>query len=186
MSDNVATFSILRADAPDFEHQPYEPFNVAIYNNGIPSMTLVDEKGVSDILHGVDDLIEQYPPNAEEAFEIELAEHFVEEMAFLALLEERDYAARNGFTHFQKRWEVRRAMGPTGRPKPAMHLVVPVSHKAKSSNLRSLVVSSHRDHMQICHKVSLKDAKQRLPAPRNVNMTTLKQPKSIQQPRKLN
>lgn len=110
-----------------------DPVNICIYNDGEPTMTLVTEKDRYDILQGINDeaLDDVFPPDAEEAFELETTEAFVREMATLAMLEEREEQARRTFLHYEKRWEVRRAAGPSGRPRPAMHLILPVVHNVK-------------------------------------------------------
>ena len=185
-SEDGSTFSALRADAQPFYAQSYEPVTIAIYNEGVPSMTISGEHGVSDLLHGIEDPIENYPPDAEEAFELEMAEHFVTEMVNLSILEEREMKARNGFTHLKKRWETRRVTGPSGRPKKATHLIVPVEHTPKRAiAVQDLVVSSrhHRQHMQ--HKLHDVEIKQRT-EPRNMKNTATKHAQPIQQPRKQN
>jgi hypothetical protein len=137
--------STLSADAAPF-HPYYEPVNLCIYNGGVPSLVFTSEKDRWDILHGIQDqtLDEQFPPDAEEAFELEAAEAFVMEMVHLAILEEREEKARFTLGQFQKRWEVRRAMGPTGRPRPAMHLIEPACHTNKNHRqTKALVTYSH-------------------------------------------
>ena len=185
-SEEGATFSTLRADARPFHaHACYEPIDIAIYNDGIPSMTVPSEEGRCEILHGIEDPLDQFPPDAEDAFEIEMAEKFVEEMANLALLEERDQRARTGFTHVKKRWEVRRA-NPHGRPKPATHLVVPANHVPnKAANITTLVVSSRHHRVNMQNKMRAQELKQRT-EPRNMKMTAMKHTQPIQQPRKMN
>ncbi|GAX10841.1 hypothetical protein FisN_31Hh048 [Fistulifera solaris] len=95
----------------------------AIYNNGVPSLVLTTEQDIYDILHGIEDPLECFPPDAQEAAELEACEAFVETMAMLALLEEAEEQARHHFGHIRKRWEVRRQRGLIGRPKPAQHSV---------------------------------------------------------------
>ena len=123
-----------------------DPVNICIYTNGQPTMTLVTEKDRYDILQGIDDeaLDQVFPPDAEEAFELETAEAFVTEMATLAMLEEREEQARNTFRHYEKRWEVRRAAGPSGRPRPAMHLIIPVVHNAKIHRPDTAALAFHQ------------------------------------------
>ena len=128
--------SKLSIDATPFHPSRYlwcDPVNICIYNDGEPTMTLCTEKDRHDILQGIDDeaLDEVFPPDAEEAFELETTEAFVREMATLSMLEDREEQARHTFCHYEKRWEVRRAAGPSGRPRPAMHLILPVVHNAK-------------------------------------------------------
>lgn len=185
--DGSTSSSTLRADAaPFYGHAYYEPVNIAIYNDGIPSMTVPNEEGLTRVLHGIEDPVDQFPPDAEEAFELEMTENFVEEMANLAILEERETQARNGFTHYKKRWEVRRATGPSGRPKKPMHLIVPVEHGPKRPySITDLVVSSrhHRAHLQ--YKMHAEELKQRT-EPRGMKMTAMNHTQPIQQPRKQN
>jgi len=183
-SDEGATFSTLRADAPPFYAQNYEPINIAIYNDGVPSMTVPSEQGLSDILHGIEDPLDQFPPDAEDAWELEMADCFVKEMAQLAILEESDYRARTRFTHIKKRWEVRRAAGPSGRPKLAMHYVEPVKHvQNKAINVQTLVVSSRHHRMHLQDKMRMGELKERM-EPRSMKMTAMKHTQPIQQPRK--
>jgi hypothetical protein len=123
-----------------------DPVNICIYNEGEPTMTLVTEKDRRDILQGIDDeaLDEAFPPDAEEAFELETTEAFVQEMATLAMLEEREEQARRTFRHYEKRWEVRRAAGPSGRPRPAMHLILPVIHDVKIHRPDTTTLAFHQ------------------------------------------
>lgn len=129
-------------------HPTYEPVHLCIYNDGIPSMTLTSEADCNMILHGIQDeaLDEGFPPDAHDAAELEAVETFVEMLATFALMEEREEKARNGFTFFKKRWEVRRANGLQGRPGPPKHWVDPVQHNglgnnhANSDNAAALIV----------------------------------------------
>lgn len=188
VSEDGSTFSSLRADAPPFYGQSYEPINIAIYNDGVPSMAVSGEHGLSDVLHGIEDPIDCYPPDAEEAFELEMAEHFVNEMVNLSFLEEREMKARNGFTHLKKRWEIRRATGPSGRPKKAMHLIVPVEHVAKRpvTLVQDLVVSSRHNHRQHTEQRMRADDIKHGTEPRSMKKTATKHTQQIQQPRKQN
>jgi hypothetical protein len=99
------------------ETMPEDAF--AIYNNGVPSLVLTTEQDIYDILHGIEDPMECFPPDAQDAAELEACEAFVETMAVLAMLEEAEEKARHHFSHIRKRWEVRRQRGLVGRPKPA-------------------------------------------------------------------
>lgn len=123
-----------------------DPVNICIYNDGEPTLTLVTEKDRSDILHGIDDeaLDQFFPPDAEDAFEWETTEAFVHEMATLAMLEEREEQARSTFRYYEKRWEVRRAAGPSGRPRPAMNLILPEAHHAKINRPGTTALSFHQ------------------------------------------
>jgi hypothetical protein len=123
-----------------------EPLNIMVYNEGQPCMTCGSVKDLNDILHGIDDeaLDLFFPPDAEDAYELESAEVFVKEMATLALLEEREERARRTLSHLEKRWEVRRAAGLIGQPRPAMHTVEPVKHNVKIHPSKVTTLSFHR------------------------------------------
>lgn len=123
---------------------------IAIYNNGVPSLVCTTEQDIYNILHGIEDPMECYPPDAQDAAELEACEAFVETMAFLAMLEEREERARNDFSHIQKRWEVRRQQGLNGkRPKPAKHSIKTTPHLQRCAvqhNVHSLVKALPQHH----------------------------------------
>jgi hypothetical protein len=81
-----------------------------IYNNGVPSMVHVS--GEFEIIHGVsDEAIEQlFPPTLEELQEMDEVDVFVEMLAEMAILEDRDESARS-FADIKKRWASRRKEG---------------------------------------------------------------------------
>jgi hypothetical protein len=140
--------SCLSVDAAPFFPSGFcsEPLNIMVYNDGQPSMTCGSEKDLNDILHGIDDeaLDAFFPPDAGEAFELESTEVFVREMATLAMLEELEERARRTMCHLEKRWEVRRAAGLAGRPRPAMHAIEPVKHNVKIHPSNVTTLSFHR------------------------------------------
>lgn len=146
----------LSASAKPFHpHCFYEPVSVAIYNEGIPSMVLKSEDAVSQILHGIQDeaLDEEFPPDAQEAAELEAVEIFVEMMAQLSLLEEMEERARTSFSHIKKRWEARRKEGLKNRPRSPKHMVDRSDHKTQthtlfSSQCRSVVPYSHHHNRE--------------------------------------
>jgi len=137
----------LNADAPPF-HPIYEPVHLAIYNDGVPALTFTTEEDRYRILHGIQDeaLDEGFPPDANDAAELDAAEAFVETMAVLALMEEREEMARSDFNHIKKRWEARRAEGLKGRPHKSKGVVDPARHDNRSHvavNVRAIVPHSH-------------------------------------------
>lgn len=147
--------SVLSAEASPF-HPPatyHEAIDIAIYNDGVPCMTLVSEEDRCKILHGITDeaIDEGFPLDAADAAEIEVMEEFVIEMANLAMLEEREEQARQSFNHIKKRWEARRKQGPSQHgPRPRMNLIVPTEHVTKTPHnnhtpptVSSLVPYSH-------------------------------------------
>lgn len=139
--------SCLSVDAAPFYPSGFCSAPIMVYNDGQPSMTCGSEKDLVDILHGIDDeaLDAFFPPDAEEAYELESAEVFVQEMATLAMLEEREERARRTMSHLEKRWEVRRAAGLMGRPRPAMHVIEPVQHNVvKIHPSKVTTLSFHR------------------------------------------
>jgi hypothetical protein len=164
---NIMT-SILSPDAAAF-HPFFEPVNVAIYNNGVPSMVLVSEEEVCEILHGIQDeaLDEGFPPTASEAAELEAVADFVRSMAMLAYLEEREESARLTFCHIKKRWEVRRSEGLIGRPRPARHTVEEVKHLPRST-LNTTTIVPHTMHRHIEVKNRHQELAARHREPRNM------------------
>jgi len=102
--------------------------NAIIYNDGIPSCSFQGTD--SEFLHSITDeaIDEAFPPSAEEAAELEAVELFVEMMANLAHLEEREEMTRFSKDHtgLGKRWIARREL--KGKPRPAKHSVKPVIH----------------------------------------------------------
>jgi hypothetical protein len=121
--------SVLSSLATPFHPQTFhEPVNLAIFNDGVPSCTF-QEGQETMLLHGITDdaLDEAFPPNASEAAELEATEFFVNLMANLAFLEDREEAARSDdHAGLKKRWAARREL--VGRPKPPKHLVHSVAH----------------------------------------------------------
>jgi len=113
--------------------KPFHPVhgaevNAIIYNDGIPSCSFQGTN--SEFLHSITDeaIDEAFPPSAEEAAELEAVEMFVEMMANLAHLEEREEMTRFSEDHtgLGKRWIARREL--KGKPRPAKHSVKPVIH----------------------------------------------------------
>jgi hypothetical protein len=160
--------SILSPNAATF-HPFFEPVNVAIYNDGVPVMTLVSEEEVCEILHGIQDdaLDEGFPPTASEAAELEAVADFVRSMAMMAYLEEREESARLTFCHITKRWEVRRSEGLQGRPRPARHTVEEVKHLPRSS-LNATSIVPHTMHRHIELKTRHQEMASRHREPRNM------------------
>ena len=149
IDDEEKMLSTLSPHAAPFH--PYfkkEDSQFAIYNEGMPCLVVTTEADLSNLLHGIQDeaLDEGFPPDAQEAAELEAVDDFVETMAALSLLEEREERARHEFNHIKKRWEVRRAEGLRGRPRPPMHLVDPKLHKTTTMSVvavNSIVPYSH-------------------------------------------
>jgi hypothetical protein len=148
-------------------------------------MTLRTEKDRYDILQGIDDeaLDEVFPPDAEEAFELETTEAFVREMATLAMMEEREELARRSFRNYEKRWEVRRAAGPSGRPRPAMHLILPVVHNAKVHRPDTTALAFHHMSGRRFLKPHERSKLEKRAYSRRTQMT-VPPPRPIVQPRK--
>jgi hypothetical protein len=134
---NSPSGSVLSANAEPY-HPPlsyYEPIEIAIYNDGVPCLTLISEQDRCELLHNIPDeaIDEGFPLDAVDAAEIEAMEEFVVEMANLSMLEEREETARKSFNHVKKRWEARRQKGPSGHgPKPRMNLIIPTEHVMKT------------------------------------------------------
>ena len=75
------TASVLSPQAAPFHPLSYEPINLAVYNDGVPSLAF-SKGSESEVLHGISDdtIDEAFPPTAEEAAELEAAELFVSMM----------------------------------------------------------------------------------------------------------
>ena len=168
-------------------HPTYEPVNLVIFNDGVPSMTFSSEMGRSEALHGIDDVAidESFPPTAQDAYEMEAAEHYCAMLADLYLLEQREERARN-FAYLPARWEARRQMGLQGRPRPPMKRIAPVVHSngPSGAGCSSLVTSSahhHRSSRQQRRSLAAHQLRNRRSSRRNQARTLIS---NIQQPRK--
>lgn len=178
----------LSANAPPFYPDFHSNVNIAIYNDGIPCLTLVSEQDIFNVLNGIEDPVECYPPDASEAAELDAVDEFVETMATLNFLEELEERARNDFTHVKKRWEARRSDGLKGRPHPAKNLVQPVIHLPgcavpHNADIRTLVKSMP---VPPSDSLSLHDLKMQGKAPKHVTPRNSAHKHVIQQPRKQN
>lgn len=145
-----------------------------------------------DIVQGYPDeaIDENFPPSAQEAAELEAVETFVDILATLAVLEDREEKARSSFCHVTKRWEARRKDSLVGKPRQAKHLVNLVDHDNVGRPLRSsdLVPFSHANRALA---VELVQSRQRSRDEfRRSNGRGDKrahhQPRPLQQPRKQN
>jgi hypothetical protein len=113
--------------------KPFHPvhgmeMDTVICNDGIPACYIQESE--SEFLHSISDeaIDEAFPPSAEEAAELEAVEIFVEMMATLAHLEEREEVTRFSEDHkgLGKRWVARREL--QNKPRPAKHTVEKVLH----------------------------------------------------------
>lgn len=183
----------------------YDNHQLCIFNDGVPSFVLLwsndrdSEEKEND--YDEDDLDHPLaiheafstPCNAQEAAELDAVRDFVELLAQLSWLEDREEHARTTFGHILKRWEVRRAQGLVlgQRPRPARHSVTAVHHGPHSGS--SLSSSSctdlldpvkHRHHSQLREK-ALRFCRYRNNKNPHDAMNT-KHRYTIQQPRKVN
>jgi hypothetical protein len=163
-----------------------QEINNVIYNDGIPSLSF--QGSHSDFLRSIQDevLDEAFPPTAEEAAELEAVEIFVEMMATLSYLEDREEATRSVHAGLKKRWEARREL--VGRPKPAKYLIKPVIHMQPTVAGTTELVS--HDHSNILEEHRMRQRGQqvrmtKLAYSKKYNKGTGHQ-KPIQQPRKQN
>jgi len=144
------TASILSPMASPFQPTPVvmdEDFG-AIYSDGVP--TAVAAGGESEILHNIQDeaIDEAFPPSAEEAAELEAVENFIDILATLSLMEEREEAARESFVGVHKRWSARRKDGLISHPRSPKHSVHHVDHGKLSNPIKAsdLVPYDHMAH----------------------------------------
>ena len=152
--------------APFYPHlmacSPHPSPEFAIYNNGQPCLVATCEAEVSEILHGIQDdaLDEGFPPDARDAAELEEVDTFNEMQALLALMEERDQKARNGFCHIQRRWEVRRSQGlAMGRkPKPAnKSMESKAMPHTPRSHVTTRAIATHAHHVKAGQDKAMRD-----------------------------
>ena len=178
--------SVLSPLAKPFHPLMGQDVNSVIYNDGIPSLSFQGSN--SDFLHSIQDeaLDEAFPPSAEEAAELEAVEVFVEMMATLSYLEDREEATRSVHAGLKKRWEARREL--VGRPKPAKNLVKPVIHMQPTTAGTTELVSY--DHSNVLEEHRMRQRGQRdmakLAFPKKHNKGMTHHHKPIQQPRKQN
>jgi hypothetical protein len=194
LDTNNGSGSVLSATAEPFVPSNFAPENdssggadggyvyiendIAIYNDGVPCLTMTTEKDRRDILNGINDeafigneddpATTCFPLDANDAAELEEMDAFVMEMANLSFLEEREEQARASFSHVQKRWEVRRQKGASHRgPHPRMNLIVPSNHNptgtgasktpppsSSSNSISSIIAYSHALH---AHEERMRD-----------------------------
>lgn len=181
--------SVLSPLAKPFHPLMGQDVNSIIYNDGVPALAF--QGSPSQFLHTIEDetLDEAFPPSAEDAAELEAVEIFVEMMATLSYLEDKEEAARDLHSGLKKRWEARREL--VHRPKPAKHLVKSVVH-AQPNTVGSLdIVVFDHSHVLQEHRLRQREsahmAKLSMPKKNNGNkMSMMHQHKPIQQPRKQN
>ena len=153
-----------------------------MFNDGIPSLTPVIH---GDIIRGISDeaIDECYPPaTAEEAAELEAAEHFCAIMARLEAMEEREERARKDFTGWAKRWHARRML--QGKPKPS-RASVQRRHRSNSSASNEDQVTLYDRRYQVAASVSALEVKRSHEKISNRQEKRSRQTfKPIQQPRK--
>ena len=181
---NMAT-SILSPLAHPFHPALGEDLNPTIYNDGIPSMTFGGSQ--SDFLLTLADetIDEAFPPNAAEAAELEDAEIFVDLMASLDFLEEKEEATRTNYAGLKKRWKARREL--VKRPRPPKHLVKKVLHGDPRLLDSEEIVLYDQSHNVLEHRMLAKETL-RLAKPHVAKRiaSKLHHTKPIQQPRKQN
>lgn len=170
---------------------PFQPLTTVqampIYNDGVPVMVGAED----EILHGIQDesIDEYFPPSAQEAAELEAVEVYVDLMATLSLLEEREERARESFGGFGKRWEARREDGLKGKPRLPKNLVSAVDHTnrmGKPLQTTDLVPFSHSNR-ELASALLESRRQQRQDFKRmnnKANKVSRAPPKPLQQPRK--
>lgn len=175
------TASVLSPLAAPFHPIMGEEVNPTIFHNGVPVLTVQGSE--SDFLRTISDeaLDDAFPPTAEEAAEMEAAEFFVNLMANLALLEEREEAIRAEHVGLKKRWEARRSL--EGKPKAAMHSINEVKHGAPHL-LESRDIVPHAS-MPLTQVRAVQNAKSKIDVKMNKKLgNKMAFMRPIQQPRK--
>lgn len=92
-----------------------DAFQFSIFNDGIPSLHPVDQRG---IVTGISDeaIEDHFPPTMDELEELEEVDYFVQMLADLDLLESREEKSRD-FMDVKKRWSTRRKEGANNNNK---------------------------------------------------------------------
>lgn len=179
--------------------KPFHPVhgtevNAIIYNDGIPALSF--QGSDSEFLHSITDeaIDEAFPPNAQEAAELEAVEIFVEMMANLAHLEEREEMTRFSDEHtgLGKRWVARREL--KNKPRPPKHLVKLVVHGQKPHATKTddlVIFDPEQNHASLKeHRMIQRETERmaRLTTPHRNKVATNRHKKQmpIQQPRKQN
>jgi hypothetical protein len=179
--------SVLSPLAKPFHPSIGQEVNSVIYNDGVPSLSFFGSD--SDFLHLIEDetLDEAFPPSAQDAAELEAVELFVEMMAALSYLEDKEEATRAVHSGLKKRWEARREL--VGRPKLAKNLVKQVVHNQSSNTGTMELVAFDHSHIleehRMCQREQARMAKLAMPKKNNIkNKMMVHTQKPIQQPRK--
>jgi len=137
----TSNYKMLSVKAKPFHPVHGKEIDTIIYNDGIPCLSFQGTD--TEFLHSItDDAIDEaFPPTAQEAAELEAVETFVEMMAALAHLEEREEKTRfhPDHTGLGKRWIARREL--VGKPRPAKHSIKTVIHhqQPNDANITDLV-----------------------------------------------
>jgi hypothetical protein len=181
---------MLSVNAAPFHPVHGKEIDSIIYNNGIPCLSFQGTD--TEFLHSItDDAIDEaYPPDAQEAAELEAVELFVEMMARLAYLEEREERARgNAHIGLGKRWEARREL--VDKPRPAKHSIKAVvhNHQPHDEDVTDLVAFDPNHHFSVKdHKlrerVMSQMARHSMSSNKNNKNMNRQQRIPIQQPRK--
>lgn len=179
--------------------KPFHPvhgteMNGIIYIDGIPTCSF--QGSDTEFLHSITDeaIDEAFPPSAQEAAELEAVEMFVEMMANLAHLEEKEEMTRFSEDHtgLGKRWMARREL--KGKPRPAKHSINPVIHHhhpnaAKITDLVDFDAERFQGSLK-AHRIVQRETERmaRLTTPHKnkVIKNRFKKQMPIQQPRKQN
>jgi hypothetical protein len=169
--------------------------NAIIYNDGIPSCSFQGSR--SEFLHSITDeaIEEAFPPSATDAAELEAVEIFVEMMANLSHLEEREEMTRFSEDHtgLEKRWIARREL--RGKPRPAKHSVEPVvhgRHRPSQENITDLVAfdlekaQGSLKEQRLRQRETERMARLTIPHMKKMAQNRYKKTMPIQQPRKQN
>jgi len=177
--------------------KPFHPVhgtevNAIIYNDGVP--VCLFQGSDSEFLHSITDetIDEAFPPSAEEAAELEAVEMFVEMMANLAHLEEKEEMTRFSEHHtgLGKRWVARREL--ESKPRPAKHSVTPVIHhhhpnEAKITDLVAFDIERSQGRVKeqrMIQRETERMARMTTPHKNKLETNRHKKQMPIQQPRK--
>mmetsp|Transcript_27744 Transcript_27744/g.40955 ORF Transcript_27744/g.40955 Transcript_27744/m.40955 type:complete len:172 (-) Transcript_27744:83-598(-) len=169
--------SVLSPLSPPF-HPTKSMESSMIFNDGIPSLMSTG----ADVIRGFsDDAIDEcFPPTAEEVAEMDAVDYFVNTLAILDLMEEREERIRLDMSTLPKRWAVRREL--RGKPHPARSEIPSKGHHVSHEDEIKLVVydKMHRSY----EKTDRRHTSQHAVIRANKKLNSWRVNKPIQQPRK--
>jgi hypothetical protein len=127
-----------------------------IYYNGEPAGIFSGSHIEHEVIKNIPDeaIDELFPPNAEDAAELDDTDEFIKTLVDISFLEDLEEKARSSFSHIKKRWESRREEGLKGKPHRLTHSEIQnlsrlINGRPMMTNEyeNALVMKNLRDHL---------------------------------------